>query len=87
VKKGQLIARIDPSGFEAKVSQARADVEAADANVLNQRAQVERARADVITAEANTANQRAQTAKARVVLADAKRDLDRKNDLLHRGLV
>jgi HlyD family secretion protein len=108
VTKQQLIARIDPSGFEAKVSQARADVEAADANVLNQHAQVGRARADVSTAEANTANQRAQidraqadvenaraslaggraqTAKARVVLADAKRDLDRKNDLFHRGLV
>jgi len=87
VKKGQRIALIDPSGFEAKVNQARADVEGADANVLNQRAQVERAHADVITAEANTANQRAQTAKARVVLDDAKRDLDRKNDLFHRGLV
>ena len=87
VKKGQRIALIDPSGFEAKVNQARADVEGADANVLNQRAQAERARADVITAEANTANQRAQTAKASVVLADAKRDLDRKNDLFHRGLV
>ena len=87
VKKGQRIALIDPSGFEAKANQARADVQGADANVLNQRAQVKRSHADVITAEANTANQRAQTAKARVVLADAKRDLDRKNDLFHRGLV
>ncbi len=34
VKKGQLICLIDPERFEAQVRQARADVEAAKANVL-----------------------------------------------------
>jgi HlyD family secretion protein len=47
VKRGQLIARIDPATFEAKVAQVRAELETAEATVLNQRAQVERARADV----------------------------------------
>src|SRR5215470_17514053 len=47
VKKDQVIARIDPDIFEAKVNQARADVDSARAGVLNQEAQVERARADV----------------------------------------
>src|SRR5438132_5144319 len=38
VKKGQLIARIDPEIFEAKVNQAKADLDAARANALNQKA-------------------------------------------------
>src|SRR5437773_3210423 len=45
VKKGQLIARIDPEIFEAKVNQAKGELEAAQATVLNQAAQVEKARA------------------------------------------
>src|SRR5262247_2289046 len=34
VKKGQLIALIDPEIFDAKVNQARGELEAAQANVL-----------------------------------------------------
>ena len=52
VKKGQVIARIDPEIFEAKVNQAKAQVDAAKAAVLNQQASVERARADVDNARA-----------------------------------
>src|SRR6267142_6050401 len=66
VKKNQLIARIDPETFEAKVNQARADVDSAVATVANQQAQVERARADVENARANLAQAKAQTAKAQV---------------------
>jgi len=87
VKKAQVIARIDPSTFEAKVNQARAEVEAAQAAVLNQQAQVERARADVDNARAALAEARAQTARARVAVADARRDLDRKTELLRRELI
>src|SRR2546430_3543151 len=43
VKKGQLIARIDPESFEAKVNQARAEVDNARAMVLNQEAALEKA--------------------------------------------
>src|SRR5262249_3107174 len=46
VKKGQIIARIDPEIFEAQVNQAKADLDAAQATVLNQIATVEKARAD-----------------------------------------
>src|SRR5207247_444913 len=63
VKKGQVIARIDPDIFEAKVIQARADLDSAKATVLNQQAQVERSRADVGNARAAHAEARAQTAK------------------------
>ena len=52
VRRGQVIARIDPEIFEAKVNQARAEVDSAQAAVLNQQAQIERARADSSMASA-----------------------------------
>ena len=87
VKKGQLIARIDPETFEAKVNQAQAEVDSAVAMVLNQQAQVERARADVENAKAALSEGKAQTAKAQVAAVDTKRDLDRKSELFKRELI
>lgn len=87
VRKGQVIARIDPESFLAKVNQARAEVEAARATVLNQQAQVEKARADVENARAALAEARAQTARAQVALLDARRDLERKDELFRRELI
>src|SRR5213593_2826775 len=87
VKKGQVVARIDPDIFEAKVNQAKADVDSAKATVLNQQAQVERSRADVENARAAHAEARAQTAKAQVAVLDTKRDFDRKTELFARQLI
>ncbi|MEX2148118.1 MAG: efflux RND transporter periplasmic adaptor subunit, partial [Candidatus Rokuibacteriota bacterium] len=87
VKRNQIIARIDPAIFEAKVNQARADVDSAQAAVLNQSAQVERARADVENARAALAEARAQTAKSQVAVAEAARDLERKMELFRRDLI
>src|SRR5438067_11026863 len=87
VKKGQVIARIDPDIFEAKLIQARADLDSAKATVLNQQAQVERSRADVGNARAAHAEARAQTAKAQVAVLDTKRDFDRKTELFARQLI
>ena len=87
VKKGQVVARIDPDIFEAKVNQAKADLDSAKAAVLNQQAQIERSRADVDNARAAHAEARAQTAKAQVAVVDTKRDLDRKTELFARQLI
>src|SRR5205814_199865 len=87
VKKGQVVARIDPDIFEAKVNQAKADLASAKAAVLNQQAQIERSRADVDNARAAHAEARAQTAKAQVAVVDTKRDLDRKTELFARQLI
>jgi len=87
VRKDQVIARIDPDIFLAKVNQAKADVESARATVLNQEAQVERARADIENARAALAESKAQTAKAQVAVVDAKRDFDRKTELFARKLI
>lgn len=87
VKKGQLIARIDPEPFEARVNQALAEVENARAGVLNQEASLEKARAEVENARASVATQRANTAKTQVAVLDTRRDFDRKLDLLRRELI
>ena len=87
VKKGQVIARIDPEIFEAKVNQAKAQVDAAKAAVLNQQASVERARADLGNARAAQAVARAQTAKGQVSVVDTQRDLGRKRDLRIKGFI
>jgi HlyD family secretion protein len=87
VKRGQLIARINPPSFEARVTQAQAELEGAEAAVLNQRAQLERARADVDNARAALAAATAQTAKAQVAVVDSQRDLGRKADLASKQFI
>lgn len=87
VKKNQVIARIDPEIFEAKVNQAKADVDSAQAAVANQVAQVEKAKADVENARSALAEAKANTAKAQVTVLDSKRDLERKTELFKRELI
>jgi HlyD family secretion protein len=55
VERGQLIARIDPDIFHAKVAAAQADLENATASVSNHRARVQRLVADLENARANAA--------------------------------
>ncbi|HEV8584350.1 MAG TPA: efflux RND transporter periplasmic adaptor subunit [Methylomirabilota bacterium] len=87
VKRGQVIARLDPEIFQAKVNQARAEVETANAAVLNQAATVEKARADVENARAALAQAKALTAKADAAQADSKRAADRNAELFRRQLI
>src|SRR5712691_1506106 len=87
VRRGQVIARLDPELFEARVDQARADLESSQATVINQVAQLERARAEVDNAEAALAEAKANTLKSQVAVLDSKRDLDRKNELASRELI
>src|SRR5690606_11244125 len=72
VKAGQVIARIDPSQFEAGVRQAEADLLLAKANVSNARAGVAAAQAEIDRA---TAAER-----------EAAKDLERKRALKARGV-
>lgn len=73
VKRGQVIARLDPQSFEHRVQQAQADLDAARAQLAMQRASV--------------GVQRAQVAQAEVNLAEAKRGLDRKQELMQKGFI
>jgi HlyD family secretion protein len=87
VRKGQVIARIDPALFEAAVNQARADVKAAQSTVLKQEAQLEQARTSADNARAAFAEARALAAKALVAVVDGQRTLGRQNELFQRGLI
>ena len=73
VRKGQLIARIDPETFEYRVRQSQADVDAA--------------RAQVLTAQANISAARAAVSRVNVNLAEARRDLERKQLLVERQFI
>ena len=73
IKKGDLIARIDPETFEYKVRQAQADVDAA--------------RAQVLTQQATIAAQRAALSQVQVSLADARRDFERKELLQAKNFI
>ena len=73
VKKGQLVARIDPEQFEYKLRQSQADLDAA--------------RASIGTQLANVAVQRAEVARAEANLVEAKRDLERKKSLVEKNFI
>jgi HlyD family secretion protein len=86
VSAGQVIARIDPAIFEAKVAQAKADLDVAVAAVAMQKAQHQRAHADLAKARAARAVIEAQTNRFQSNLRFAKRDRDRRKELFKRGV-
>jgi len=73
VKKGQIIARIDPSTFELRVNQARADLDSAEGAVA--------------VARAGLAAQQAEVARVRFALQDAQRDVERKKALVDKKFI
>jgi HlyD family secretion protein len=73
VKSGQVIARIDPSTYELRVNQARADLDAAQSAVA--------------VARSGLAAQQAELGRVRVTLADAERDLERKKSLVDKNYI
>jgi HlyD family secretion protein len=73
VKRDQVIARIDPATYELRVSQARADVDAA--------------RSAVAVARSSQAAQQAEVGRVRITLADAQRDFERKKALVDKNFI
>jgi HlyD family secretion protein len=73
VRKGQLIARIDPESYELKVTQAQADVEAARTQLLNQ--------------QSNVLVLQSQAARAKIQAEDARFDLERKSALAQKNFI
>ena len=87
VTRGQVIARIDPEIFEAQVNQAAAQVKAAQAAVLNQRAVLSKTRSDLENSRAALTAAHGQTVKAQVAVADGRRNLDRQESLRQQQLI
>jgi len=73
VKKGDVIARIDPESFALRVNQAMADLEAGRATALTQRA--------------NVAALQAEVSRTEVALAETERDYKRNQMLVEKGFV
>jgi len=80
VKKGQVIAQIDPSILKARLLQAEADLENARANVKGLEAAIETQRADVLASAAGVDRARAQE-------TEAKLNLNRTTELFSQGIV
>ena len=87
VKKGQVVAQLDPAIFQAQVAQQRANVEQARASLAD-------AEARVIAAESTIINQRAGVSSATANLEalkaqrdDAKNNLQRMESLAASGLI
>jgi HlyD family secretion protein len=87
VTEGQIIAQIDPASFEARVSQARANVASAGAAVQVARANVDNSKAAIETAQANIGSAKANVERAKVGLADARRTLERNKQLISQALI
>jgi len=73
VKKGQVLARLDATGYELRVSQARADVDAAQGAVGALRSGLEAEQADL--------------GRASAAVAAAERDVERKRGLADKGFI
>ncbi|MDX8482378.1 efflux RND transporter periplasmic adaptor subunit [Mesorhizobium sp. VK24D] len=87
VTSGQVIARVEPEMYEARLAQAEAELEMAHTQVSVQRAQIERARAELETAEAKHASAMAQNRRAQIALAEALQDMERKQALAQRNII
>ena len=85
VTKGELIARIDPAPFQAKVDQAQANVDAARAAVANSQAVVQQALASIQAANSSLAAAQANVAKAAAIIEDAKVKVDRRVIMVGQG--
>jgi HlyD family secretion protein len=87
VSRNQVVALIDPELFQARVNQARANLDVARAAQLNAQAAATKAQADVSGARASLESVKAQLAKAQADFRDADVKLKRRLALFDRGVV
>ncbi len=87
VKKGQLVAQIDPQIFQSQVDQARAVTNTAHAAVEMAGAQVEKARSDLSAAVAARKAAEAAVARDRANALNAKAQFERVDELFRQGIV
>ncbi|HZS65756.1 MAG TPA: efflux RND transporter periplasmic adaptor subunit [Burkholderiales bacterium] len=73
VKKGQVLARLDATGYELRVNQARADVDAAQGAVAALRSSLQAEKADL--------------GRANAAVAAAERDFERRRPLAEKGFI
>jgi len=87
VTKDELVARIDPAPFQAKVDQARAYVDTAKAAVVNAEAGVQKSQAAIQAAVATLASGKANVVKAQAAEQDAKLKAGRRVQMAQEGII
>lgn len=87
VKAGQIIARIDPESFNARVRQAQAELLVAKALVATKRAGVAQSAANLDNSISIKSAARADLSSIEVTVADLEEDFKRKQTLLKKGAV
>jgi len=85
VKKGQLVAEIDPAPFKAALDQANATLNAAKAAVVTAQATLAKSQSDLASAQANVASQKANLVKAKSGVELARTENDRRINLVKTG--
>jgi HlyD family secretion protein len=87
VKKGQVVARIDPQIFQARVDQATAALNSASSAVAQARANLQKSLAGVAAANSAVANARAEEMRAQSSLQNARQNLQRISTLAGQGIL
>ncbi|MEO6726711.1 MAG: efflux RND transporter periplasmic adaptor subunit [Blastocatellia bacterium] len=87
VKKGQVVAQLDPSILQAQVASARANLESARANLADSQAKVLAAKSTVQNQRAGVSGAIANVAALKAQLDDAQSLLRRQEALAKSGLV
>jgi HlyD family secretion protein len=77
VKQGQIIARLDPEAYDARVGEAKAALKVAEANALLQKKTIERAQASLRSAEIALRVEQAQMDVERTKQGERERDYQR----------
>lgn len=85
VKAGQVVARLNSDQIKTRRDAAQADVAQAKADLVVKRAQLERAKSTRIKANSTVRDLEAQRDRTNAQLADARRTLERNNELFSRG--
>jgi HlyD family secretion protein len=87
VKKGQIVAQLDPSIFQAQVAQARANLEQAKANLVDAKARLSAAESTVENQQAGVNSANANLAVLKAQSDDAKSLYNRQKLLVEKGLI
>ena len=87
VKKGQVIAQLDPALLQAQRDQVKANLEQARANLTNAEARVKAAQASVETQRAGVSSAEANVAALKAQRDDAQGFYERQASLIESGLI
>jgi HlyD family secretion protein len=87
IQEGQVAVRLESSDLKASVEQAAAGVERARADVSAAEAGIENAKANVLNTDAEMKSAEADLEKARVQRDEAKRDMQRADDLYKKDFI